>query len=104
MKHVWLGLACTALLCAARPDAALRVEVLRSVGGIPPHIAGMFEEPINFQQATTGVYYVFDRRAHAVHTIDPVRTAAHKVVEIGQEEGRIIQPTGFDIAPDGRFV
>ena len=91
-------------LVAVAGVGALQVEVLRSVGGLPPHIVGVFEEPINFQQAGNGVYYVFDRRGHSVYTIDPERTAARKAVEIGQEEGRIIQPTGFDVASDGRFV
>ena len=30
--------------------------------------------------------------------------AAHKIIEIGGEEGRIIQPTGFDVTRDGRIV
>src|SRR2546423_14221417 len=34
----------------------------------------------------------------------PERTAARKVVDIGQEEGRIIQPGGFDTTPEGSFV
>jgi len=93
----------TALL-AARSVDALRVDVLRSIGGLPPHIVGTYEEPINFQQAANGTYYVFDRRGHAVYTVDPERRTSRKAVDIGQEEGRIIQPTGFDIAPDGRFV
>jgi hypothetical protein len=84
--------------------SALAVEVLRSVGGLPPHIVGTFEEAIDFQQASNGTYYVFDRRGHTVHTVDRNRTAARKAVEIGDEEGRIIQPTGFDIAQDGSFV
>ena len=88
----------------AREAAALAVQVLRSVGGLPPHIVGTFEEPINFQQSANGMYYVFDRRSHTVHTVDPGRTTARKAVQIGQEEGRIIQPTGFDMAADGRFV
>lgn len=88
----------------AIPSAALRVEVLRSVGGLPPHIVGTFEEPANFQQAANGVFYVFDRRGHAVHSIDSDRRAAVKIVNIGPESGRILQPTGFDMAPDGRFV
>ena len=100
---VSLGLALAAMAIAT-PGAALRVEVLRSIGGLPPHIAGAYEEPMNFQQASNGVYFVFDRRAHTVHTVDPKRTGTRKAVEIGQETGRIIQPTGFDIAPDGRFV
>jgi hypothetical protein len=93
-----------AALLAARSVDALRVDVLRSIGGLPPHIVGTYEEPINFQQASNGTYYVFDRRGHAVYTVDRDRQTSRKAVDIGQEEGRIIQPTGFDIAPDGRFV
>jgi hypothetical protein len=84
--------------------SALTVEILTSIGGLPPHIVGTFEEPLQFQQSAAGVYYVFDRRGHTVHTVDAGRTAARKVLEIGFEEGRIIQPTGFDLAADGRFV
>jgi hypothetical protein len=92
------------IVAVARPDAALRVEVLRSVGGLPPHIVGLYEEPIDFQQAADGSYFVFDRRGHTVHVINAERTVSRKALEIGQEDGRVIQPTGFDIAPDGRFV
>jgi len=94
-------LALTAL--GARP-AALTVEVLRSVGGLPPHIVGLFEEPLAFQQSPGGAYYVFDRRGHTVYAIDAARKAATKLVEIGPETGRIIQPRGFDTSPAGPFV
>lgn len=94
-----------ALVAALSPlAAALRVDVLQSVGSLPPHIVGLFFEPIDFQQAKTGAYYVFDRRDHTVYVVDEARTAARKVLEIGSEEGRVIQPTGFDLGPDGRFV
>ena len=93
-----------ALLALARPLAALQVEILRSVGSLPPHIVGTFEEPIDFQQAKSGEYYIFDRRGHTVHTVDAARTTSKKVLEIGFEDGRVIQPSGFDLAPDGRFV
>ncbi len=100
-------LACTALIVGAvigDRTAALDVGILKAIGGLPPHIVGAFDEPINFQQSVTGTYYVFDRRGHSVHAVDAARTAARKVVEIGAEDGRIIQPTGFDMAADGRFV
>ena len=84
--------------------AALLVEVLRSAGGLPPHIVGLFEEPLGFQQQPGGPYYVFDRRAHTVFTVDADKSSARKVVEIGQEAGRILQPRGFDLRPDGSFV
>jgi hypothetical protein len=75
-------------------DAALTVEVLRSVGGLPPHIVGLFEEPLGFQQTPGGPYYVFDRRGHTVYSVDADRKSALKLIEIGQELGRIIQPAG----------
>lgn len=84
--------------------AALRVEVLQSTGGLPPHIVGLFEEPLGFQQTPGGPYYVFDRRGHTVYSIDADKAAARKLIEIGQEQGRVIQPRGFDVAPDGTFV
>jgi len=92
------------LLFIAQPRAAIEVDVLRSVGGLPAHIAGLFEEPAAFQQAANGYYFVFDRRGHAVYIVDPDRANARKVIEVGQEEGRIIQPGGFDLAADGSFV
>jgi len=97
------ALAVVPLLVAA-PRAELRVEVLRSVGGLPAHLVGAYDEPVDFQQATDGTSFVFDRRGHSVHVVDAGRTRSSKAVEIGGEDGRIIQPTGFDVTPDGRIV
>lgn len=83
---------------------ALRVERLQSVGGLPPHVVGGFEEAIDFEQGPDGTYYVFDRRAHAVFAVDAARTTARRIIDIGQEEGRILEPSGFDVAADGRLV
>jgi hypothetical protein len=94
----------TAVLFGAQLHAALRIEVLRPVGGLAPHVVGLFEEPIGFQQTTAGTYYVFDRRGHTVYAVDGAKTKARKLVEIGQELGRILQPRGFDAAADGSFV
>jgi hypothetical protein len=86
------------------PRAALRVDLLRAVASLPPHIVGLFEEPLGFQQIRGGPYYVFDRRGHTVYTVDAAKTEARKLVEIGPEMGRIIQPRGFDVAASGAFV
>jgi hypothetical protein len=83
---------------------ALRVETLQSIGGLPPHIAGAFHEAVGFQQGPDGTYYVFDRRAHAVFAVNEARTAARTLVDIGQEDGRLIQPRGFDLNDDGRIA
>ena len=104
MRRSSAALLALLIILASRPDAALRVETLRSTGSLPPHIVGSYEEAINFQQDASGTYFVFDRRGHTVHTVDANKTASRKILEIGQEEGRVIQPTGFDVTADGRFV
>jgi len=81
-----------------------RVEILQSTGGLPAHLAGQFQVPLAFQQAASGDYFVFDRRAHTVYRIDAAATAARKIVELGFEEGRLLQPEAFDLEPDGSFV
>src|SRR5262245_10736017 len=55
----FLTLSLMVSLLAAPPGAALGVEILRSAGGLPPHIVGTFEDPVDFQQAAGGTYYVF---------------------------------------------
>jgi hypothetical protein len=96
--------ACLAAALAAPLAAAVRVDVLTSVAGIPPHIVGEFQEPVAFQQVASGQYFVFDRRAHTVYGVDEKRTAAWKLIQIGQETGRVIEPRGFDAAPNGTFA
>lgn len=85
-------------------EAPARVQTLTATGGIPAHIAGAFQEPTGFQQAKTGRYYIFDRRAHAVFGVDPAADAPVKLIQIGFEEGRILQPTAFDLEPESSFV
>jgi hypothetical protein len=92
------------LIAITAPIRALDVEILRSTGSLPPHIVGMFSEPLGFQQTPGGPYYVFDRRGHSVFMVDSDRSAAQKLIDIGQEQGRIIQPRGFDVSPTGSIV
>ena len=89
---------------AALPVEALRVDVLTSIGGLPPHVTRLFDAPASFQQGPTGDYFVFDRGGHAVYRVDSRRETARRIVGIGQEDGRVIDPTGFDMAEDGRLV
>jgi hypothetical protein len=92
------------LLALSATPQALQPEILRAIDGLPPRIVDLFQSPAAFQQAPTGLYYVFDPRAHAVYTIDPTRALARKAVDIGPENGRILEPFGFDVAADGSFV
>jgi hypothetical protein len=80
------------------------VEVLKSVSSLPPHIVGLFRDPIGFKQTANGDYYVFDRRGHTVYLVDAGGTQARKLVQIGAEEGRLIEPSAFDVAVNGSFA
>ncbi|MBI1873554.1 MAG: hypothetical protein HYS05_06660 [Acidobacteria bacterium] len=81
-----------------------RLETLQSVGGLPADLAATFREPLQFQQAVSGQYFVFDQRGHTVFGGDADTTRLWKIVQIGHEEGRIIEPTAFDMEPNGNFV
>jgi len=86
------------------PPSPGRIETLRSVGGLAPDVAGLFREPLDFQQIQSGQYFVFDRRGHSVHSVDASGQVSKKLVEIGSEEGRVIEPRAFAAVPDGTFV
>ncbi len=85
-------------------QGAMRVEVLTSIGGLPPEIVGVYRDPAVFQQVSSGQYLVFDRRAHAVFGVDAAATTTWKLVDIGQEPGRLLDPSAFDAEPGGSFV
>ena len=81
-----------------------RVETLRSIRGLPADIVGVFRDPIAYEQAASGQYFVFDRLAHTVYGVDREMQGSWKIVQIGQEAGRIIEPTAFALAANGTFV
>ena len=81
-----------------------RVEVLKAVNSLAPHVVGLFREPIGFKQTANGEYYVFDRRGHTVYAVNQPGTAAAKLVQIGAEDGRLIEPSAFDVAFNGSFA
>jgi hypothetical protein len=82
----------------------LPVETVESIGGLPAHIAGRFTDISACEQSPDGEYFVFDRRAHAVFAVAPPYEAARELVQIGAEPGRLLRPSAFGLADDGRFV
>jgi hypothetical protein len=94
-----------ALLCVfVAPLRALTVETLTSLGGLPPHIVGLFEEAAAFQRIPSGESFVFDRKGHSVYRITADGREARRVLEIGQEPGRVLNPSAFDLMADGSFA
>jgi hypothetical protein len=93
------------LLLSTAALFALKAEVLTSINAAPAHIAGTFTTPLAYQVLFDGSAYVFDRRQHTVYRIDAARTKATPLVQIGAEQGRLLQPTAFESMPGtGRFV
>jgi hypothetical protein len=84
--------------------AALPVDVLQSIGGLPAHLAGAFEDITACHLTRDGNFVLFDRREHAVFTAEPGASKPRKIVQIGFEPGRVLRPLAFDSAPDGTFV
>jgi hypothetical protein len=93
---------------AAVPSAGrarqIQVETLRSIAGLPAHIAGRFNDITACHQLADGTFLVFDRRSQTVFSVPPAAEAPIEIVKIGAEPGRIIQPYAFDVAPSGMFV
>ena len=81
-----------------------RVETLSALGGIAPDVVGQFREPTGFTRVDAGHFLVFDRRGHAVYSVDSSGGSSSKIVQIGGEDGRVIDPSAFSAAPDGRFA
>ncbi len=84
--------------------ASTRIQVLQSVAAAPPEIVGAYRDPVAFQQAASGQYFVLDRLGHAIYGIDRDLTTTWKIVQIGQEAGRLLEPTALSLAPNGTFV
>src|SRR5262245_16866197 len=93
-----------ACACSLAALAAPPRDVRRPIEALPPHVAGLFRDPARFEQRGSGDYLVFDRGGHSVFRVDVSREQAEELVRIGGEEGRLLQPMAFDVAPDGSFA
>jgi hypothetical protein len=82
----------------------LKSETLQSVGGLPAHVVGRFNELTVCRQLADGTFLVFDRRSQTVFSVPLAAEAPVPVVSIGAEPGKIIQPYAFDVAKNGTFV
>ena len=109
MRAIQPAAALAIVIAAAAPvrpavTAARATEMLDPVRALTPHIAGSFDRPGGFMRTAAGHYIVFDRGGHSVHQVDSRMTAATRLVSIGHEPGRVIQPVAFSAAADGSFA
>ena len=104
MRSIFLLTSYFSLLTFLQPASPGRIETLKAVNSLAPHIVGLFRDPIGFKQTANGEYYVFDRRGHTVYAVDEAGAKATKLVQIGAEDGRLIEPSAFDVAFNGSFA
>ncbi len=64
----------------------------------------MFEDPIGFAETTSGESIVLDRRAHTIYAINRQKTAVRKVIVVGFEEGKVLQPGVLALSKDDIFA
>jgi hypothetical protein len=83
---------------------AAPIDVLKATGGLPATIVSQFVDPVGFVESTTGEYLVLDRREHTVYSVDAKKTRVKKVLQVGFEEGRVLQPAAFALSPDDIFA
>ena len=93
-----------AVLLAPARAAQSPIQVLEAAGALPLHLSGRFEDPIGFVQAASGEYFVLDRRAHTIYAIDAKRTSVRKILEIGVEDGRVLEPGVLALSGDDIFA
>jgi hypothetical protein len=99
-----LGLALLPVLESSTRTRMVEIETLRSVSALPAHIAGSFQQMTSCQQTAAGDYFIFDRRSHAVFVAPAGLHTARKLITIGAEAGRLLDPSAFDLADDDSFV
>ena len=90
-------------LCLVSAQSAGRVKVLRSTAGLPPHVVGLFRQPVAFQQSVAGDYYVLDRGGHTIYRVTP-QGDAEPIVRIGPEQGHLLGAVSFHLRADGQFA
>lgn len=101
------GLTLTAAQRGARqapPAPRTQIETLTPVAALPAHLAGTFQDITACHQTAEGEYFIFDRRSHSVYVVPAGLDAVRKLIEIGTEPGRLLDPTAFDLAADGTFA
>ena len=96
-----------AILATGGPSGAsvaTGVDTLNAVGGLPAHMVGQLEAPIGFVQTSTGDYLVLDRRQHTVYGVDAAKTKLTKVLQVGFEQGRVLEPGVLALGPADIFA
>jgi hypothetical protein len=74
------------------------VDVLTPESSLPARFGAQLLEPIGCAQTSTGEYVILDRRAHTLYGVDAARTTIRKILQVGFEQGQVIQPGAMGIS------
>jgi hypothetical protein len=97
----WLAAAlATAGLARPAVTPPSPVDVLSPIASLPTRLVATFQTPQAFAETTTGEQLVLDAGAHALYAVDPTRTRSRRIVQVGAEPGRILQPHAFALGPN----
>src|SRR5262245_14976071 len=76
-----------------------RVDVLTPESSLPSRLTTQLLEPIGCAQASTGEFIILDRRAHTLFSVDAKQTTIRKILQVGFEQGQVIQPGALALSP-----
>ena len=80
-------------------------EELRSIGGLPAHLAGAIDDISACHLSPEGEFLIFDRRAHAVYSAAPeARTPRRRSCRSAPNPAASSGPARSTSAPNGTFV
>jgi hypothetical protein len=92
------------LLVAPLKGSSLPVEILKATGSLPARLVEQIESPRAYVETSKGVALVLDGGRQAVFAIDVARGTAKRIVQVGTEDGHIMGPSGFALAPNDIFA
>jgi hypothetical protein len=80
------------------------VETLRAVSALPPHLINRLQDPTAIVVASSGEHLILDRRMHGVFLIDAAGRGMTRLLDVGYEPGRLLQPGSMAISGDDIFA
>lgn len=76
------------------------VEALEATGKLPAQLVDAIESPRGYVETSAGTSLILDGSTHSVYAVDANRTRSKRIIQIGAEPGRILNPSGFSLGPN----
>lgn len=83
-----------------RTSPQLPLEILQPSGKLPARLVERIESPRAFVETSSGIALVLDGGTHGVYAVDTARATSRRIIDVGYEPGRILNPSGFALGPN----